>query len=91
MKHEFGSVMVLSCMSASGTRNLAYIDIIMTNEVYLDILKTNIKFSAFTLGMPPVNYFQQYNDPKHTASIVKEWLLYNAPKRLKNPPHSHQI
>lgn len=91
VKHGGGSVMVWGCMAASGTGNLVFIDTIMTKDVFLDILKKNLKSSAARLGMPRVYYFQQDNDPKHTAHIVRDWLLYNAPRQLKTPPQSPDI
>ena len=75
--------MVWGCMSAAGTGNLVFIDTVMDQNVYLNILKENLKQSALKLGMPSVD-----NDPKHTAYKVKEWLLYNVPKQLKTPPQS---
>ena len=46
MKYGGGSFM--ACLPVVGTDNLTFIDTIM-KEVYLDILKTNMKSSASTL------------------------------------------
>ncbi|GFV51113.1 tc1-like transposase protein [Trichonephila clavipes] len=35
--------------------------------------------------------FQQDNDPKHTARIVREGLLYNVRKQVKTPPQSPNL
>ena len=35
------------------------------------------------MGLSERWYFQQHNDPKHTAATVKEWLLYNV--HIQNP------
>lgn len=88
VKHGGGGVMVWGCMAASGVGNLVIIEQIMDKNVYLNILKSNLKESAAKLGLGTTFIFQQDNDPKHTAHIVKEWLLYNTPKQLKTPPQS---
>ncbi|GFV53416.1 transposable element Tcb1 transposase [Trichonephila clavipes] len=38
--------------------------------------------SATKLGLRYSFRFQHDNDPKHTAGIVKLWLLYNVPNQL---------
>lgn len=88
VKHGGGSVMVWGCMSSAGVGNLVIIDDIMNKEVYLNILKSNLLQSAEKLGIADRFYFQQDNDPKHTAGIVKMWIIYNTPHVLQTPPQS---
>lgn len=91
VKHGGGSVMVWGCMAASGVGKLQFIDGIMDRWVYLNILKNNLKESAAALSIGRDFIFQQDNDPKHTAMIIKEWLLYNVPKQLNSPPQSPDL
>lgn len=91
VKHGGGNVMVWGCMAAGGVGNLAFIETTMDKFKYLDILKTNIHSSARKLGINDVFWFEQDNDPKHTARIVKLWLLYNTPKQLQTPPQLPDI
>lgn len=88
VKHGGGSVMVWGCMSAA---DLVFIETTMDRHVYLNMLKANLKSSATKLGLSSNWIFQQDNDPKHTAQIVREWLLYNVPKQLHSPPQSPDI
>lgn len=53
-------------------------------------MKDNLKQSAEKLGIAENFHFQQDNDPKHTAHIVKEWIIYNVPV-LEIPPQSPDI
>lgn len=71
VKHGGGSVLVWGCMAASGVGKLVFIDGIMDRFVYLNILKNNLHASAAKLGIGMSFAFQQDNDPKHIALIIK--------------------
>lgn len=91
VKHGGAGVMVWGCMSAAGVGELVFIDEIMDKGLYLNILKENLKKSAQKLGIESDYYFQHDNDPKHTAEIVRLWVLYNTPHTLKTPPQSPDL
>lgn len=91
VKHGGGGVLVWGCMAASGVGELVFIEEIMDKMLYLNILKNNLSKSAEKLGLAGNYYFQQDNDPKHTAHIVREWILYNTPHTLKTPPQSPDL
>ncbi|GFU80978.1 transposable element Tc1 transposase [Trichonephila clavipes] len=86
VKHGGGSIMVWGCMAATGVGNLVIIDGIMNQYSSLNILKINLSQSASKLGFDGSFAFQQDNDPKHTARVVREWLLYNVRKQVKTLP-----
>lgn len=91
VKHGGKGVLVWGCMAASGTGNLHFIRQIMTKYVYLDILRKNLNASVQKLQLPEGYYFQHDNDPKHTAYVVRQWILYNVPHLLQTPPQSPDI
>lgn len=91
VKHGGGGVLVWGCMSASGVGKLVFIDGNMDQNMYLNILQDNLQASVDLLGLPPNWIFQQDNDPKHTARLIKEWLLYRVPKQLNSPPQSPDL
>uniref|UniRef100_A0A0A1XCS3 Transposable element Tc1 transposase n=1 Tax=Zeugodacus cucurbitae TaxID=28588 RepID=A0A0A1XCS3_ZEUCU len=84
VKHGGWSLIVWGCMAAPGVG----IEHTMNKYDYLNILKSNLNESAAKLGLDGSFVFQHDNDPKHTAHIVKEWLLYRTTKQLKTPPQS---
>lgn len=83
--------MVWGCMAHSGVGNLEFINGRMNAAMYRDVLRDNLTPSAVKLGLAHNFRFQQDNDPKHTAGITREWLLYNAPRRLYTPPQSPDL
>lgn len=91
VKHGGGNVMVWGCMSANGVGNLHFVDGIMDQYQYIDILKANLRESAEKMGLGSDFIFQQDNDPKHNATNTKLWLLYNTPKYVKTPPQSPDL
>lgn len=78
-------------MAASGVGNLHFIEGTMDKNVYIDILKTNVKQSAQKLRIEHNFKFYQDNDPKHTSLLLKNWLLYNCPKVIKTPAQSPDL
>lgn len=91
VKHGGGSVMVWACMAYDGVGKLTFIEGIMNARKYIEVLRDNLNASAVKLGLAGQYHFQQDNDPKHTARVTKEWLLYNVPKQLSTPPQSPDI
>ncbi|GFX78301.1 transposable element Tc1 transposase [Trichonephila clavipes] len=86
VKHSGGGVMVWGCMAANGVGRLTFIDSTLNHMGYINILKENLKHSAQDLKLGDDFFFQQDNDPKHTAHNVKLWLLYNIKYQLRSPP-----
>uniref|UniRef100_A0A034VZC4 Transposable element Tc1 transposase n=1 Tax=Bactrocera dorsalis TaxID=27457 RepID=A0A034VZC4_BACDO len=91
VKYGGGGVMVWGCMAAAGVGELVFIEDIMDKTVYLNILKQNLKKSAQKLNLPSSFTFQQDNDPKHSAHIVRMWLTYNTAHVLPHPPQSPDL
>ncbi|GJQ70992.1 hypothetical protein Trydic_g905 [Trypoxylus dichotomus] len=60
----------------------------MNRWIYLELLKTNLRISAEKSHRGNCWIFQQNRDPKQTSAVVKEWLLYNAPKKFNTPSQS---
>ncbi|GFU45202.1 transposable element Tcb2 transposase [Trichonephila clavipes] len=91
MKHGGGSVLVWGCMAANGVGKLCFIDGIVTAHTYIDIWHHNLQSSAQKIGLGTSFVFQQDKEPKHTATLTREWLLYNSPCQLETLPQSPDI
>ncbi|GFX84245.1 transposable element Tc1 transposase [Trichonephila clavipes] len=71
VKHGGGGVMVWGCMAANGVGRLTFIDSTLNHLRYIIILKENLKQGEQDLNLGDDFWFQQDNDPKHTAHNVK--------------------
>ena len=90
VKHD-KKLNVWGCFSAHGVGRLYRIEGIMKKEDYVMILDNELRPSAATL-FPDGNFiFQQDNDPKHTANIVKDWFGDNAIIKLEWPSQSPDL
>ena len=81
-----GSFMLWGCFSAAGTGRLVRIKGKMNAAMYREILDENVLQSALDLRLGRRFTFKQDNDPKHTATIKKEWLQdksMNVPARAQ--------
>jgi hypothetical protein len=86
-----GHAMVRGCMGYTDVGELAIVEGIMNAKGCVHILRGNLKKSVRKLGIQDSYLFQQHNDPKHTARITREWLLYNDRGLLKTSPQSPDI
>ena len=90
MKHE-AKINVWGCFAKNGVGNLHRIDGIMTKEVYNGILQDQMLPSKMRL-FPDNNWiFQQDNDPKHTASINKMFVIDNMIPTFNWPSQSPDL
>ncbi|MBN3290452.1 TCB1 transposase, partial [Polypterus senegalus] len=91
VKHGGGNIMLWGCFSAAGNWRLVRIKGKMTAAMYRDILDENLFQSALDLRLGRRFFFQQDNDPKHTAKISKEWLQDNSVNVLEWPSQSPDL
>ncbi|KAG2465219.1 TC1A transposase, partial [Polypterus senegalus] len=91
VKHGGGSIMLWGFFSAAGTGRLVRIKGKMTAAIYRDILDENLLQSALDLRLGRRFIFQQNNDPKHTAKILKEWLQDDSVNVLEWPSQSPDL
>ncbi len=81
VKHGGGSIMILGCMSAAGTRELKFIEGTMNANMYCDILKQSMIHSLQRLGCRAV--FQHDND--HCLAKVAEGKGDGLAKHVSRP------
>lgn len=75
----------------TGVRNLHFIDEIMNQDIYLNILKTYCAAKAEKMFIKDDFVFIQNNDPKHAIRKIKSWLSANVTKYLVISPVSEHI
>ncbi|KAK3560724.1 hypothetical protein QTP86_014723 [Hemibagrus guttatus] len=74
-----------------GPGNLITVNGTIKKEQYIKILNNNIRQSAEELGLGHQWTFQHYNDPKHTAKVVKKWLTDKNINVLQWPSQSPDL
>lgn len=57
----------------------------------VNILKANLEENAKMLRLEATFLFQLDQDPKYAAGIVRDWLLYHAPRQPQTPPQSPEL
>ena len=90
VKHGGGNIKIWGCFSFRGVGPLFWIQETMTKEIYRDILE-NVMLPYARSNMGEGWKFQQDNDPKHTAKIVREWLDYNQVPVIDWPSQSPDL
>ena len=88
IKHGVGPVMVWSCFTLKNVGRLCVLDYIMDRSYYGGILEQNLQPSInhFKLGQGCI--FMHKNDPKHTSSLIKDWLKRKRIETLFWQPYS---
>lgn len=75
VKHGGTSLMIWGCITYDGPGYICKIDNTLDKELYVKILETDLVASMDYYGYQHDKViFQQDNDPKHTAKVVKEYL-----------------
>lgn len=90
VKHGGGSIFVWGCFSWNGVGPIHRIVGHMNKEQYLSILE-NVMLPWAEENMPVIWSFQQDNDPKHTAKLVKRFFDRNGMRVLEWPSQSPDL
>lgn len=91
VKHGGASVMVWGCFTRRGVGKLHILDRTMDRFYYREILEKNLLPSIGAFGFSNGFAFMHDNDPKHTAGIVKDWLIRKGISVLPWPPYSPDL
>lgn len=90
VKHGGGNIKLWGCFSFHGVGPIIWIQETMTKEIYRDILE-NVMLPYARSNMGRGWKFQQDNDPKHTAKIVRDWFDHNQVSVIKWPSQSPDL
>jgi hypothetical protein len=92
VKHGGGKVTVWAMITAKGVGRIVRIEGNLNKDLYCEILNDDVLGTYRDLHMEPRRfYFQQDNDPKHTAKIVQAWFKKNDVDLLPWLPNSPDI
>lgn len=90
LKHD-KKINVWGCFSAGGVGDIMRVEGILVKEKYMDILDDHMIPSADLLFGRTNWHFQQDNDPKHTANVVKDWMIDNQVPLMSWPAQSPDL
>lgn len=90
VKHD-KKINVWGCFARHGVGRLYLIDGILLKEQYIQIVETQFYPSAMDLFDDMDCIFQEDNDPKHTANIVKAWWRDQQLHRMEWPSQSPDL
>jgi len=90
VKHD-KKINVWGCFSANGVGDLYLVEGILKKEQYQTILETHAIPNALRLFSDQNWIFQQDNDPKHTAKVIKLWFVNNNTQILDWPSQSPDL
>jgi len=86
LKHD-AKINVWGCFAAHGVGKICRIEGIMVKEIYHDILLEYLEPSVAELFPAPAEWmFQQDNDPKHTAIVIRDFIHNERIPMLDNWP-----
>jgi len=89
VKHSGGFIMVWGCLTSSGLGQLVCINGNINRDLYTSILNDDLLNSLKDLDINKKDiYFQQDNDPKHTACCTQDWFSKKKVDVLSWPPNS---
>lgn len=92
LKFGGGSIMLWGCMTSEGPGFLAKIDNGLDGDLYRGILKDELKRTIAWYEFDEERvYFQQDNDPKHTAHLTMEYLKKQKYSLLDWPAQSPDL
>ncbi len=92
VKHGGGKVTIWGMITAHGVGHIVRIEGNLNKELYCEILQDDVLGTFRDLHLDFHNYyFQQDNDPKHTAKLVQAWFRENDIDLLPWPPNSPDI
>ena len=83
--------MVWVCFMKKGVGKLDILDNMMDCPYYWQILEENLLPSIHRLGLGKKFVFLNDNDPKHTSTLVKDWLRNNGIQVMQCPSSSPDL
>jgi len=90
VKHGGGNIKIWGCFSYIGVGPLFWIKETMTKDIYRNIL-SDVMLPYARQNMAENWIFQQDNDPKHTAKVVRKWFEDNQVTVLEWPAQSPDL